>query len=352
MASPEKQIEFLSNLQRLLAEGSFVSTYKYALLLSLADLCVELGRDDDVPMEIPTRRIGEKFAEYYWRQCAPYLPAGGEDAGLLKQNTGEPPMIIKLLQSHRQAYEDSLAKLRHDEKTWNRTVTQIAAQVRKMPLWKLQTVGSQQLDFLYDRSGGSDTSITLKPGMGFCFRKHYPLVVDLVKGAWAQYVRRYNASRLAEKTDLYEFLFGSEHANLAVVRPILRHFQEGACFYCQQPVMKEAGHVDHFIPWSRYPVDLGHNFVLAHAACNEQKSDRLPAAQHLDAWVKHNQRVGRDKAIEFQRRGVFQDLATSARVMDWAYRQTNEFHGLTWLRAKTLEPLPADWNHSLVSILN
>src|SRR5580765_8439984 len=105
MASPEKQIEFLSNLQRLLSEGSFVSTYKYALLLSLADLCVELGRDDDAPLPVSTHRIGEKFAEYYWRQCAPYLPTGGEDAGVLKQNTGEAPRIIKLLHDVRGAYD-------------------------------------------------------------------------------------------------------------------------------------------------------------------------------------------------------------------------------------------------------
>ena len=351
MASPEKQIEFLSNLQRLLAEGSFVSTYKYALLLSLADLCVELGRDDDAPLDIPTRRIGEKFAEYYWRQCAPYLPAGGADAGVLKQNTGEPPRIIKLLNDVRGAYDGSLVNLRRDEQVWNRTVTQIAAQVRKMPLWKLQTVGTQKLDLLYGNSGGG-ISITLKPGVGFCFRKHYPLVVDLVKGAWAQYVRRYNADRLAEKADLHEFLFGSERANLAVVRPILQHFQAGLCFYCHRPLREEAGHVDHFVPWSRYPVDLGHNFVLAHASCNERKSDRLPAAPHLNAWVEHNQTVGRDIGREFERQGIIHDLPTSARIMDWAYSQTSEFKGLTWVRAKEFEPLPANWHDALATLLN
>ncbi len=31
-------------------------------------------------------------------------------------------------------------------------------------------------------------------------------------------------------------------------------------------------HIDHFIPWSRYPIDLGHNFVLAHAGCNSAKA--------------------------------------------------------------------------------
>jgi len=351
MASPEQQIAFLSNVQRLLAEGSFVSTYKYALLLSLADLCVELGRDDDAPLDIPTRRIGEKFAEYYWRQCAPYLPAGGEDTGLLKQNTGEAPRIIRLLHDVRGAYDGSLVNLRRDERAWNRTVTQIAAQVRKMPLWKLQTVGTQKLDFLYANSG-TGTRIALKPGVGFCFRKHYPLIVDLVKGAWAQYVRRYNANRLAEKTDLHEFLFGSERANLDVVRPIIREFQSGACFYCHKPLKEEAGHVDHFIPWSRYPVDLGHNFVLAHATCNERKSDRLPAAQHLNAWVEQNRNLGHDKSREFERRGVIHDLSTSARIIDWAYNQTSEFKGLTWVRAKELEPLPPNWKTSLAILLN
>jgi hypothetical protein len=59
MVSPQQQIEFLSSFQRLLAEGSFVSTYKCALLLSLADLRVALGQDQDAPLEIPTRRIVE-----------------------------------------------------------------------------------------------------------------------------------------------------------------------------------------------------------------------------------------------------------------------------------------------------
>lgn len=350
MASPEQQIQFLSNVQRLLAEGSFVSTYKYALLLSLADLCVEMGQDEDAPLEIPTRRIGEKFAEYYWRQCAPYLPLGGAEAGVLRQNTGEAPRIIRLLQDMRGAYEDSLANLRRDEKAWNRIVTEISAQVRKMPLWKLQTVGTQRLDFLYANNGGGN--VVLKQGVAFCFRKHYPLVVDLVKGAWARYIRRYNADRLAEKADLHEFLFGSARANLAVVRPILEHFQEGRCFYCRRPLREDVVHVDHFIPWSRYPVDLGHNFVLSHASCNERKSDRLPAAQHLNAWVEHNQNLGCDKGREFERQGVIHDFPTSARIVDWAYRQTAEFQGLTWLRAKDFEKLPADWNHLLVAVLN
>ena len=272
MASAEQQIEFLRNLQRLLAGGSFVSTYKYALLLSLADLSVELGNDQDEPLQIPTRHIGEKFIELYWRQCAPYFPAAPTDDGLLRQNTGDSPRVIKLLLNQRAAHQSSLPQLRADTVAWEKTVAKVADQVRKMPLWKLQTVPGEKLDFLYVR-GEEPGTIILKPTVAFCFRKHYQLVLDLVTGAWAQYVRRHNANRLQEKTDLHEFLFGSNRSDLTAVRSIVRPFQLGKCFYCGGLLGDEPGHVDHFVPWARYPVDLGHNFVLAHASCNEKKSD-------------------------------------------------------------------------------
>ena len=72
--TPEFQIQFLPSLQRLLSEGLFVATYKYALLIGLADICVEQGRDDDAPLEVPTRLIAEKFIRYYWRQSMPFVP--------------------------------------------------------------------------------------------------------------------------------------------------------------------------------------------------------------------------------------------------------------------------------------
>ena len=48
-----------------------------------------------------------------------------------------------------------------------------------MPLWKLQTVGSEPLEFLYPNAGRG-TRITLKPGVAYCLRAFYELVRDLV----------------------------------------------------------------------------------------------------------------------------------------------------------------------------
>ncbi len=42
----EAQVAFLRDVQRLLAEGSFTATYKFALLQALADLAVLRGDDD------------------------------------------------------------------------------------------------------------------------------------------------------------------------------------------------------------------------------------------------------------------------------------------------------------------
>src|ERR1700738_2246052 len=49
---PQQQLEFLSKIQRLLGEGQFTATYKYALLLAIADICVEDGEDSAAPFEI------------------------------------------------------------------------------------------------------------------------------------------------------------------------------------------------------------------------------------------------------------------------------------------------------------
>lgn len=352
MATPDYQIQFLVNLQRLLSEGSFVSTYKYALLMALADVAIERGQDDDQPLTIPTEWIAEKFIEYYWRQSAPFVERDGDaNLGILRQNTGKQAGIIRVLHESRARYEGSLTKVRLRAAEWRRLLTQVDGFVRIMPLWKLQTVGRQQLDFLYANAGTGRT-ITLKPGVVYCLRKHYPMVADLVKGAWARYVRRFNLEQLGEQVDLGEFLFGSERADLSIVAPVLRDFQRGECFYCQRPLTGEQLHVDHFIPWSRYPVDLGHNFVLAHASCNGKKSDRLAAANHLERWVSHQAASGVELGAELKRRGVTNDMQSTLRIVNWAYRQTFDCRGLTWLRADELQELPLDWDAGLAQLLN
>jgi hypothetical protein len=342
MPSAEDQVRFLSNLQRLLAEGQFVATYKYALLLALADLAVEQGDDTDAIVKIPTALIAEKFIHYYWRQTVPYVARHGSAARILRQNTSRQAEVVRRLEEMRVRVGQSLVVLQQDQRRWQSLVRGIERVVTVMPLWKLQTVGGQPLEFLYGRSAEKGF-IELKPGVAYCLRKFHDLITDLVRGAWVRYVRRVNADVLETNVDLNEFLFGSERGNLGIVQPILQDIQNGKCFYCQGGLNRGAAHVDHFIPWSRYPVDLGHNFVLAHGPCNSSKGDRLASVDHLQAWVERNRAFGSQLDAEFKRRDLVADLDSTRQIALWAYSQTWQAHGLTWVRGDNLVSLPDGW---------
>ena len=209
MVTPESQVAFLTNMQRLLSEGSFVATYEYALLLSLADISIERGDDEGSELEVPTAWIAEKFVSYYWRQTTPFVPKAIEvEKAILLQNTGRQAAVINKITEARTALGDSLACARRNSQAWNPLLRQVDDTVRKMPLWKLKTVGSEYFDFLYPNVG-SGPSITLRPGVATCFRKFYGLLGDIIRGAWVRYVRRYNRGLLGTTTDLSEFMFGS-----------------------------------------------------------------------------------------------------------------------------------------------
>ena len=216
-----------------------------------------------------------------------------------------------------------------------------------MPLWKLQTVGAERIDFLYENIGAG-TKIELRPGVAYCFRKFHALISDLVRGAWTRCVRQQNLALLGETADLTEFLFGSERIGLAVIRPVLLDIQNGLCFYCHAPLTTLNTHVDHFIAWARHPVDLGHNFVLADSKCNQQKRDRLPACEHLAAWTERNTKFSEQIADALRQRGIISELTASNCVTQWAYAQVESAHGLTSLRRDEMIPLEAVWRELFV----
>jgi hypothetical protein len=338
--SPQDQIQFLVNVQRLLNEGLFVASYKFALLLSLADLSVEKGANSGDALSLSSCEIAEKFVQYYWRQAAPYPSAATPN--ILQQNTGKQAAILNIIRNARTEHGGSLPLITKKADVWPRLVRRVAEIVRVMPLWKLQTIGPERMDFLY-KNTGAGTTIELRPGVAYCFCKFHALLTDLVRGAWSRYVRQLNLAVLGEATDLNEFLFGSERISLAVVRPVLLDIQNGRCFYCHSTLTPAGTEVDHFVAWARYPVDLGHNFVLADSKCNREKRDRLPAYEHLGTWTERNARFADQIAEGLMRQGIISELTASNFVAQWAYGQTEVARGLTWLRKDEMVPLDARW---------
>ncbi len=340
--TPEQQVQFLRNIQRLLAEGLFVASYKFALVHALADLAVLKGDDSGAPLEIETRDIAAQFVELYWRQSRPFQ-VGGEPTGLvLQQNTGKQAAIISQIIRSQQECGGSLFRFRQAASDrWSVLVAEVDQVVRTMPLWKLQTVGEERLEFLYEnRDRGS--RITLKPGVAYCFRAFYELIRDLIEGAWARFVQKLNAGNLGNGTDLSTFLFGQERAGLDAYRPVLLDVQKGVCLYCRKPLSRHT-QVDHFIPWSRYPADLGHNYVLAHDKCNNAKSDFLAAESHLAAWIERNSEHQAELQARLVEAALPCDLAATVQIAKWVYQQTERANGQVWVMEKVLKRLSPEW---------
>lgn len=145
-------------------------------------------------------------------------------------------------------------------------------------------------------------------------------------------------------------MFGSERSQLGTVRDALLDTGETNCFYCEKALSETTAHVDHFVPWAKYPVDLGHNFVLAHPSCNSSKSDHIAAAEFLHKWVDRNVLLQSDLDEAFTVRGIFNDLPTSARVAQWVYSTTADVGGLTWT-ASSMVPLEDRWKTAIDRLL-
>jgi 5-methylcytosine-specific restriction endonuclease McrA len=337
----EEQLKFITNIQRILDEGAFVATYKFALIMAIADYAVKKGDDTGAPLQLTTRDIAESFAEYYWRQAVPYangnLPAA---VRVLKQGTGMQPVVLRRIMELHGLFNGSLSAARKDARAWGALLNKVAATIAKMPLWKLQVVGRRVVPFLYAQHG-SGNIINLQPGVVYNFRRFYDLIRNFVQGAWIRHVRILNVNLLGE-TDLAEFLFGAERTLFPGLRTILKSVQSDTCFYCKSK-LHEGGDIDHFVPWSRYPLDLGHNFVLAHSACNRSKRDFLAAPSHLENWQKRNQLHGRTLGQEFDACCILHNQEATEKITFWAYSQAETAGSNLWLRKDDVTPIDESW---------
>lgn len=339
--TPQEQIEFLQKVQRLLSEGLFVASCKFALLRALADLAVLKGDDSGDELELSIAEIAEVFVELYWRQARPFCGAGDPQGRVLRQNTGGQATVVQKLVAVQNEFRGSLPLIKTDRGGWTRLVGDVSKVICEMPLWKLQRVGDEVVDFLYLNAEQGGT-IKLRPGVAFCLRRFYGILRNLVEGAWINYVRNQNLEVLGHSTDLGAFLFGAERSSLEVYRPILLDLQADSCFYCRRSLGR-TGDVDHFIPWSRYPVDLGHNFVLTHRTCNGRKRDYLAAEPHLAAWTQRNAEHGQVLSNHCQQGKLPSSMASSVSIAHWAYSQTANVNGLVWVEGDMLTHLIGQW---------
>lgn len=190
--SAEEQLSFLRNIQRIINEGNFVSTYKFALLHALADLSIIHGNNSGAPLELTTANLAEQFLYLYARQTKPFP---GTRVQILKQNTGRQAAIINHISEATAEYGSDLIRPERESVL----LSNIGTTIRNMPLWKLQRVGDEVLDFLYKNTNEYRCEkIVLKPGVAYCFRTFYEFITSTVQQHWITYIRKYNINIIGE----------------------------------------------------------------------------------------------------------------------------------------------------------
>ncbi len=308
-------IRLAERLIQLLGRGARTATYKYAVLIALMDLSMELTSATGLPPDmITTRQLAEKVIELYWPHCAPYE----DTCRVLRQNTGkgetQAEIIQRIVEFRDGATVNPAASLPLSRAraaapgAYEKLVRVIEWKLVEMPLPRLQIIGGEEDRFLYEygftkettkretdeyqqgKSHGFDNRLLLRPGVSAALIALNGVVRPLVYRNWAMMVASVNG---LHEPSLEEFLFGAERISLDPVRPRLRELQSNRCFYCEKGL--GAGcHVDHFVPWSRHADNSIDNLVAAHEGCNGMKSDYLAAAEHVVRWRERSARCGAD----------------------------------------------------------
>ncbi len=317
-------VAFAEKVLALLEQGRFTATYKYAVMLGLMDLCMELADRDGRPRDtVTTRELAEKVIQIYWPHTLPFDPSRAP--GILRQNashSGSQAEILEAIRRFRAHPEVAAAATPHAAalrapSRYGRLVHTVEWKLIEMPLPRLQTIGSVEDVFIYrigwDRSieqrrllvaeyqrgtdGGFDGRIRFLPGVAGYFVLLNGLLRPLIQARWAAMVAQINGF---EEARLGEFLFGASRTSLLPVRGPLSDLQDQRCFYCGDRLAAtppRSPEVDHFIPWARYPDNGIGNLVVAHRQCNGAKKDFLAAAPHVGRWVEH----GRCRRADLER---------------------------------------------------
>jgi 5-methylcytosine-specific restriction endonuclease McrA len=339
--SAEAQLQFLTKLQRLFNEGDFVATYKYATLMALAELAVELGQDDENALDLTHGQIAQKLIELYWQQAAPYSSGrSGSTSEVLIQNAGVQAAVVVAIEQFRLQHSGITLQTARSLPSYKELLNTVSTTASAQPLKYLQNMGGHTDTFLYERQRGS---IRLLPGVMYCLRRFQPLVNQLSRQHWVAHIKRNrrNHTVLGEADDLESFLFETSRQSLGVVSRGLRKLVNGRCFYCRN-VLQEAD-VDHFVPFALYPRDLMQNFVLAHPSCNRSKSNTLAAKEHLDRWMGYAY-DHKDHLLEIGREaGVASDPEASRAVVHWSYTCAAQQGAQAWRRPGQYETVTMDY---------
>jgi hypothetical protein len=357
----EAQLRFLQRIGRILDEGRFTTTYKFALLIALTNIAVRIGHDDDATLDVLLDELAREFIDLHWSMARPYPGLGGGMLRFGTHSTGT-AAVISAIAPHAGAARASHAHRIEHRPSEVKLMATVRRTITRDVLYRLQALGPAQagaedtVQFLYrhppDAAGcGALEHITLRPGVAACLRSLRQVIVAMVQARWAQWMREHN-DQLGPDRNLEAFMFGTSRIPLAHHAAWLHELQNGRCFYTGTRLRSPADTaVDHFLPRARYVLDEPYNLVLAAKSVNGDKSDCIASARHLAAWSRRNAELRRGGAgwpADAPRAGQAQPGWHIARaVAGWLYAIAERDGLSVWDAPGKLAPLDAGWRGAL-----
>lgn len=311
----------------------------------MVNLSIESGINDDSEHSISYEQLAEQFIQLYWTQALPYSDQSSDSVLRQSSTTGQASVINSILDLQYKTKTNSLAIARTQNiKLWQSTIKDIASTIKKYPARYLQSAEdkvSREFLYVYD---SKLKVVNLKPGTTYCFTRFSKIINKLCQQYWTEFVRKNSRNQIhfSDDIDLQQFLFNQSRQSLKVLIPILVDTQQGQCFYCHKPLRNNI-EVDHFIPWSKYPIDTTHNFVLTDHSCNNSKRDYLAEELFYEKWLERNQQHGDTIEKEAKTIGFTTNQLRSETISQWAYQIAVEHEDLVWspepsIKLRTINP--------------
>ena len=293
----------------------------------------EMSSQDPNYTTIKADDIAAKFIEIYWQQTQPLpLPSYPDTDFVLNQHSSQAlqATVITLIDDL-SPRPKTLNALQKNQPQWQTLKKQIVDRVLRNPIERLQSVNGEDFEILYRIKDYKKGELTLFPTAIYALKQFSTIIEELCQKIWIDTLRLYKKNQpiLQGLPNLDRFLFQSARAPLNKTIPLLRDIQENRCFYCGK-TLNNAPEVDHFIPWSLYQYDTGHNFVLSDKHCNGAKSNLLANLDFLKKWQDRNQIFDAEITQSMSFIGFLTDRERSENIALWAYKQAAINHYPLW----------------------
>ena len=152
MTHDQDALALAERVLAILEEGSFSSTYKYALFIAILDLCIEkTDASGAPPSSLTTRELATKVVELCWNHVAPYGTHGTLRFG---GGRGEQAEILRRIQEVRARWGDERSDTVFRFQTvhpdqYERLLDFVEWKLIEMPIPRLQRLGRHEDRFLY-----------------------------------------------------------------------------------------------------------------------------------------------------------------------------------------------------------